>query len=276
MTTRRLQRFIAVYALLAFTGCGGGSGPSSSTPPPFPPPAPPPAAPQLPPLPPSPSPAPTSAAPYYLAAGAGPSFSGRINIAPGFANTFSQHLVIVDSVSPTTPILLEVAGQWQPLAQIDEGVVHPVTGSISNPGVRFVTYLKERRFYRLDLRRATWPPSAMPVSALQTTDLCRLEAHAIQDRKSAGRSVFVLEGVGPDRQCNTADDRLMAVRLDMTEADPPLSIEAQFLAALRAADGAINGFVVRSGSQVQRVDQDFANPIDLFTLSIPTNRLHVH
>ena len=198
-----------------------------------------------------------------------------MNSAVGTSFTDSQHLVIVDSASPTTPILLEVAGQWQPVAQIDEGVTDLAAGSIRNLTQRFVSYLKNSRVYRLDLRRASWPPAPAPVSALQTNDLCRFEAHVIQDRRSAERSVLVFEGVGPDRQCNTADDRLVAVRLDMSASDPPFTIEGQFLAALRAGDGAVTGFVVRSGNRVQTVDQNFENPVELFTLSSPTNRLHV-
>lgn len=277
MKTRGLQRLLAV-SLIALAGCGGGggSGPSSITtpPPPTPPPAEPQFPPQLPQLPPSPSPAPTSAAAYYLASEAGPSFSGTMNAAMGMSSFNSQHLVIVDSASPTTPILSEAAGQWQPVAQIDEGVTDLLTGSISNPGLRFVSFLKEGRVYRLDLRRANWPPVSMRVSSLQTTDICRLVASAIQDRKSAERSVLVFAGVGPNRNCNPPGG-LLAVRLDMSEADPPFTSEAQFLAALRAGDGAITGFVVRSGSRVQTVDQNFENPVDLFTLSSPTNHLHV-
>jgi hypothetical protein len=278
MRTRVLQQFLAVSALIALTGCGGGgdSGPSSPMPPPAaaPPPAAPQFPPQLPPAPPSPSPAPTSVAPYYLASEAGPSFSGWMNTNLGVSRIESQHLVIVDSASPTTPLALEAAGQWWPVAQIDEGVTDVAMGSISNLGVRFVTYLKGGRLYGLDLRRATWPPAPRLVSALQTTDLCRLVASAIQDRKSAERSVLIFEvGVGPDLRCNSS--AILAVRLDMTETDPPLSADAQFLAALRTGDGAVTGFVVRRGNQIQKVDQNFANPIDLFSLSSPTNRLHV-
>ena len=71
---------------------------------------------------------------------------------------------------------------------------------------------------------------------------------------------------GPDHASSTADDRQVAVRLDMTSADAPVAVTGEVLDALRGTDGAIAGFLVRDGNQIQRVDASLANPVDLFTV----------
>lgn len=260
---------LALFSVIGLTACGGGSdsapqstlvnSPPSPTPPPRDPPV-------LPPAPSSPSPAPTSASPYYLATGAGVLRDGSTSLAERASHFSSGHLVVVDPASPTTPVAVEPAGWWQSIAQFDEGEIDSAVGTVGNIGVRFLVYLKYGRVHRLDLRRGNWPPAPVETSSLTTTEACNYPM-TIPDRRSAEQSLLLFMTTGPDHTCETSDDRQVAVRLDMTPVDAPVVIAGEVLDALRSADGAITGFVVRDGNRIQRVDSTFANPVELFTVS---------
>jgi hypothetical protein len=239
--------------------------PSPSPAPPSPPP--PREPPVLPPAPPSPSPAPTSVSPYYLAAGAGVWRDGSTSLAAGASQFSSGHLVVVDPASPTTPVAVEAAGWWQLVARFEEGVIDSTAGTVGNLGARFLVYQKNGRVHRLDLRRGSWPPMSVETSSLTAAQTCNAHPKAIPDRRSAERSQLLFTTPGPDQICKTADDRQVAVRLDMTAADAPVAVTGEVIDALRSADGEITGFLVRDGNRIQRVDLTFANPVELFTVS---------
>lgn len=271
--TQHVIRLIFLFVALGVAACGGGSGnlvqvpqsaaqvPAPQTPPPRDPPI-------LPPAPPSSSPGPTSVSPYYLATGtAGVLRDGSIALATGASQFSSGHLVVVDPASPTTPVALEAAGWWAFLARFEEGVIDSSAGSVSKLGPRFLAYLKDGRVYRLDLRRGNWPPAPVQTSSLMTTQTCSPYPKAISDQRSPERSLMLFLTAGPDQVCKTSDDSQVAVRLDMSSADSPVAISGEVIDALRSADGAITGFLVRVGNRIQRVDAGFANPIELFTVS---------
>jgi hypothetical protein len=188
--------------------------------------------------------------------------------AGGEGTFWSGHLVVVDPTSPATPVAIEAAGHWQLLTEIREGTLDAAAGSVRDLHTRFIVYLKDRRVYRLDLKRGTWPPTPTIVSSLMTTQICSIgSARVIRDHEASERSMLVFWAAGPDQACGTENAGQLAVRLDMTESDPPFVVDSAVIGALRSTGGAISGFVVRSGRQIRRVDAEFANPVDLFMLS---------
>ena len=193
--------------------------------------------------------------------------NGSTSLAGSASQFSSGHLVVVDPATPTTPVAVEAAGWWQRVAQIEEGVIDSASGTVDGLGVRFLIYLKDGRVHRLDLRRGSWPPVSIETSSLTTTQMCSAYPNTIPDRRSAQRSVLLFTIAGPDQVCSTSDDRQVAVRLDMTSADAPVAVTGEVLDALRGTDGAIAGFLVRDGNQIQRVDASLANPVELFTVS---------
>ena len=192
---------------------------------------------------------------------------GSTSLAGSASRFSSEHLVVVDPASPTTPVAVEAAGWWQRVAQIEEGVIDSASGTVDGLGVRFLIYLKDDRVRRLDLRRGSWPPVSAETSSLTTTQMCNAYPTAIPDRRSAQRSLLLFKIAGPDQVYSTSDDRQVAVRLDMTSAEAPVAVTGEMLDALRGTDGAIAGFLVRDGNQILRVDAGLANPVELFAVS---------
>ena len=258
-----LVRLVMLLIVIGLAACGGGGDGTAASPQAIP--SLPPAPPAVPPAPPSPFPAPTSASPYYLAAAAGGPVGGTVIGVHGGPPIRLGHLVVLDPASPTTPVALEASRTWQALAEFKEGAIDMGANSVSNPSTRLLVYLKGNRVYRLDLRRGTWPPAPAPASSLTATKTCF--AAAIHDVQNAERSWIVLTEAGSDRMCVTTDDRQWAVRSDMSEADPPVAIASEVVGAMRASDGAITGFVIRDGPWIRKVDADFGNAIDLFTVA---------
>ncbi len=268
MTAQSLSQNTAPLLVAMLTACGGG-GESTTTPvAPTTPSAPP----QLPVAPPSSAPAPTSAAPYFLVTGsAGPLGQISVPLFSGSARDNSRHLVVLDPASPTTPALVEQSGQWSPIAQVDEGAVDSTATAITQIYPRFVVYLKPGgRLQRLDLRRGSWPPAPTLLSKLVSFQLCYGFAYTLVDLASPQRSILLFIGPGADNKCYSDDDQDVAVRLDMSSEDGPIATGGVVLHALRTDDGAITGFIIRAGDQVQRVDKDFANAVKLFSVDRST------
>ena len=268
MTARGVLHRIALCAVVTAAGCGGGSdSPPPVPPPPAPAPAFPTEPPLLPPAPPSVAPAPTSTSPYYLASGGGPLVRHNLALANSAAIFETRHLVVVDPASPTTPHAIEHAGRWLPIAQIDEGVLDSAAVSVSQVSPRFVVYLKEdRRLRLLDLRRGTWPPSPVLLSSFHSNQACFGWAFAEPHLSSPQQSVLLFTGPGPDNQCFNADDQTVVVRLSMSPSDNPITTPGRVVTALRSTVGSITGFVIRDGNRMSQVDENFANPVDLFTI----------
>jgi hypothetical protein len=173
------------------------------------------------------------------------------------------NLIVVDPASPTTPVAVEPGGTWQMLAEFEEGDIDVGLNSVSNPQTRLFMYLKESRVHRLDLRRGAWPPAAAQVSTLTINGAC--QAAAIHDVRNAERS-WIVFFPGAGLYCDTLDGHQWAVRADMAPDDPPVAVASEVVGAMRANDGAITGFVIRDGAWIRKVDSDFGNPIDLFTV----------
>jgi len=72
---------------------------------------------------------------------------------------------------------------------------------------------------------------------------------------------------GLDGSCNTADDVVHMVRTGMASTDAPITVSAMPIATVRSATGSITGFVIKSGNQLVKVDNAFANPVALGTFA---------
>lgn len=268
MEARFHLHIVASLLLATLTACGGGGESPATSATITATPAAPPAPPQVPAAPPSPAPAPTSLAPYFLVTGsAGPLVESAAPLFDGFAVITSRHLVVVDPGSPATPALIEPAGQWSPVAQVDEGSVDSATAAVTKLYPRFVVYMKPSgRLHRLDLRRRSWPPAPAVLSKLVSSQLCYGFAYALADLASPQLSILLFVTPGADNQCYSEDDQDVAVRLDMSPEDGPIATGGVVLHALRTDDGAITGYIVRAGDQVRRVDKNFANAVELFAV----------
>lgn len=219
---------------------------------------------------------------YHLVAGAGAFASGTVVWAEGSTNISSQALIAVNASDPANPgaaIVVEPAGLTTgQLHLVMEGSV--AAGQISNLRPRYRVYAKGNRFYKLDLlATGTAGPQPVLLSSLTTQEVCGRDGLALlggevdgNDVADPSRSWLFFTGPGADGQCGTADDVQRAVRMNMSGTTAALTLAAVPMVEIRSASGAITGFVVRVGSQVQRVDADLANAGDLFTLSgTPTN-----
>jgi len=89
------------------------------------------------------------------------------------------------------------------------------------------------------------------------------------DLQAPTNSAYFYRLPGPDGSCNTGDDVVHMVRTGMSANDAPVTVPAMPVATVRSATGGITGFVIKQGTQLVRVDNDFANPVVLGTFSTP-------
>jgi hypothetical protein len=140
-----------------------------------------------------------------------------------------------------------------------------VGSNIHVPGMLF---WKNQQLIRRDLIGATGLPAEVRVSSLTSAGLCEGGNDFAQvgaDVTDVNRTWYVYRKSGNDGQCNTFDDRFLAVRANMGPADAPLDVARPY-ATVHAANGALTGWVVRNGNTMQRVNPDFTSPVTLFTL----------
>jgi hypothetical protein len=140
-----------------------------------------------------------------------------------------------------------------------------VASDIHSPGMIF---WKNQQLIRRDLIGATGLPAEVRVSTLTSVGLCEGGqdfASVGSDVTDVNRTWYVYRKSGTDGQCNTVDDRFLAVRANMTPVEAPLDI-ARPLATVHAANGSLTGWIVRNGNLMQRVNTDFTSPVTMFTL----------
>ena len=146
------------------------------------------------------------------------------------------------------------------------------SGVASNIHVHSLLYWKNQQLFRRDLVGPNGLPAEVRVSSVTQAGVCNAErgdgagfASSGGDFIDASRSWKILQKEGSDAICNTDDDRFLAVKVSMGAADAPLEV-LRPVASLHSAQGALSGWVLRNGLQMQRVDANFANPVTLFTL----------
>lgn len=155
----------------------------------------------------------------------------------------------------------EVAG-YQVQGQLSNGMA-------SNIHIRGMMFWKNQQLVRRDLIGSNGLPAEVQVSALTSADLCQERSNKFAsvggDVTDMNRTWYVFEKKGADGLCYTADDRYFAVRADMGPGAAALDVPRP-LASVHSSTGALTGWLVRNGQQMQRVSADFSSPVTLFTL----------
>lgn len=147
----------------------------------------------------------------------------------------------------------------------------------SNLHLRAMLFMKNGQLIRRDLSGANGLPAEVRVSTINANS-CEmsptgrpLASVTGADIADINRSWKIFHKSGADAQCDTEDDRFFAVRVNMGPTDAPLEVQRP-VATLHSAQGALTGWLLRNGQQMQRVNADFTNPVTLFTL--PADDLH--
>jgi hypothetical protein len=214
---------------------------------------------------------------YYLVANAGASASGSIVFANGAQTFDSPALVAVNSTDAASGVVtVETAGAATvPFARVFETTLQ--NNQISNTRERYAFYFKNARLYRLDQVSDSGAPVGQPLSSITSGDVCGAwegfpatpddGLDTIQDFADASRSWVMLKGPGADNQCGNADDTVLAVRANMGSSDAAVTVPGEPLVEINGADGALTGVILRAGQILRRLDANFANPVDLHTLT---------
>lgn len=219
-------------------------------------------------------PAPTGG--YHLVSQAGPATTAAIVFANGSRSLDLPALVAVSVDNPGAgAITIEPAGQAAPvLTPVFAGTVSG--GAITNSRSQYTAYVKGNRFYKID---HTTAGGAAPAGTLWTTltsnEVCGNESGADVDSGVAEgwdfldvtRSWIFVRAPGADGSCGTSDDTTRALRVAMGAGDPAATVAGQVLAEIGSPSGAVQGFVVRNGTAVSRVDANLAPAGSLFTVS---------
>ncbi len=87
------------------------------------------------------------------------------------------------------------------------------------------------------------------------------------DLQNPVNSAYFYRLPGLDGSCNSADDVVHMVRTGMSSTDAPITVSAMPVVTVHSATGSITGFVIKSGTQLVMVDNNFANPVVLGTFS---------
>ncbi len=143
-----------------------------------------------------------------------------------------------------------------------------VNGAASNIHIRAMVFWKNQQLVRRDLIGANGLPAEVRVSTLTSAGLCDSDSGYVNvgpDVTDINRTWHIYRKQGVDGQCSTDDDRYYAVRANMTPLEAPLEVLPP-VAAVHSASGALTGWVVRNGQQMQRVNPDFTGAVTLFTL----------
>lgn len=200
-----------------------------------------------------------------------PLAGGTMTFADQTVNVASGALVAVNADQPAQTTTLEARGQWLSLllkhiGPVLEATVDPGTGVYRRLRQRYMVYAKGNRLMKADLA-SNGLPVPTPFSTLTTNDICSgsyINFNVATDYADASKSyVLLVSPDGPAGSCFGPGSLYRALRLDMGPNDTPLTVPNP-LAAIRDATGAITGFIVRAGNQVQRTDANFANAVNGF------------
>lgn len=143
-----------------------------------------------------------------------------------------------------------------------------LASNVHRSGLLFV---KNGQLFRRDLFGAADLRPEVRVSTITLADACDVQfggglfSGFGADFADSNRSWKIFEKRGLDAQCGTPDDLFYAVRTNMGPADAPLEIRPPIV-SMHSAQGALTGWILRNGRQMQRVDANFANPVTLFSL----------
>jgi hypothetical protein len=167
-----------------------------------------------------------------------------------------------------TAVPLHPAGQGELAGMLVQGQIS--NGLASNFYVRSLLFWKNGTLIRRDLSGPNGLPPEARLSTITSANACGLngggdDVQMGNDAVDAMLSWLIVHKQGADGACNTGDDQYFAVRANMSAADAPLQVSRP-VAPIHSAQGALTGWLVRTGLQMQRVNADFSGAVNLFTL----------
>ena len=139
---------------------------------------------------------------------------------------------------------------------------------VSNIHVRGMLFWKNQQLVRRDLIGVTGLPAEVRVSSITSVDLCDGRsgyASTGGDVTDVNLTWHIYQKRGPDAACGTEDDKYYAVRTNMGALEAPLEVLLP-VATVHSPTGALTGWIVRNGVQMQRLNANFTNPVPLFAL----------
>jgi hypothetical protein len=152
-------------------------------------------------------------------------------------------------------------------------------GNVYTSHINQLVFWKAGRLVRQDTIGLNALPALKQVSTLLDSQVCAGGTELSSgsdgsyvpvgaDLNDANLTWKIFAKAGPDSACSTWDDTFVAVRMNMAATDAPLEI-ARPVAAIHAANGALTGWLLRSGQEIRRVDASFGSPVIQFTLPGP-------
>lgn len=213
---------------------------------------------------------------YHLVSQAGPATTAAVVFANGSQSLDLPALVAVSVDNPGAGALtIEPAGLAAPvLTPVFAGTV--ANGNLTNARSQYTAYVKGSRFYKVD---HTTAGGAAPAGTLWTTlttgEVCGNDDGPDVDSGVAEgwdfadvtRSWIFVRAPGTDGTCRTSDDTTRALRISMGAGDAAATIAGHVLAEIGSPTGAMQGFVVRNGTSISRVDANLAPAGALFAVS---------
>jgi hypothetical protein len=209
------------------------------------------------------------AANYWLRGDAGVSQAGTLAFASGPRAASVYNLTLFDPAQVPATVIAEAKGGWLLQASVGEPRFNPQNSG--DESERFIVYARDTRLWRLDLLTGSGTPTPVQLSNTTLAELCApgsAGATAVsyfQNRVDAGSSVLQYQKPGSDAVCGTADDTFVALRINAASSDAPVAVP-RLITSLADSNGAITGFLARVGSDIQRLDANFANATTVFTV----------
>jgi hypothetical protein len=221
------------------------------------------------------SPSAAAAGAYFLLGEAGsPAPASTFAFFDGTVPAKRYPLVGVSADGLREPVTIEPGGSWAEVLDASW-----IEGKLSGDQwttyrVRYRAYVKGNRFHILDQQTSSpnAAPQLRPWTTLKPAEVCRYGIlpngmTSVEDTVDSSKSYLFMREPGADRSCGTSDDVVRALRVNMSESDAALIVDEPVV-AIRADSEEVSGFLTRTGNQVRRVDANFANPVNAFTLRI--------
>jgi hypothetical protein len=220
---------------------------------------------------------------YHLIALAGRTSQSPsvIQFADATATASSHALYAINGIAGTGAEI-GAPGEWLPLdfpntglmfarssigANKFESAFDPATGVIRDYRVRFTTFARGNRLYRVDHVATAGTPVPVPWGSVTTEEICRsrlLSASTTDIADIAGYWVF--KSPGADGRCNSGDDVFRALSFAAGAIDPAVNLSGEPIASLHDAARRVTGYILRNGAGVVRVNADFTAPTPFLTL----------
>jgi hypothetical protein len=176
-------------------------------------------------------------------------------------------------------------GSYAGKRQLLRGTIDPLSGiDLGQPaGIEIYKY-SDGHIYALDLSSYTSPQVTQISSEASATidDVCSLSGTQVAgansdylgedfvaDLVTPTNSSYFYRLPGADGVCDTSDDIIHVVKTGMPASVAPVTVTAMPTAALHDAQGAITGYVAKSGASLLLYDANFANPVTLGSFSAP-------